>query len=173
MAAGVALMMGLFVYVLATRPPALDQVTPSPLLGEAAPMVSGPSVTPASFESLSGWRGRWVLVNFFATWCVPCQHEHPELIAFMARHQHAGDVGLVMVIYDDQVSKVQGFFRDRGGDWPAVADPDGRVALNYGVSGVPETYVVNPAGVIVAKLVGGVTAAGLDRLLASAQSSAG
>ncbi len=171
LAAGVAIVMALFVYVLATRPAALDQQAQSPLLGQQAPALAGASATPAPFASLDGWRGRWVLVNFFATWCIPCQHEHPELIAFMQRHRQAGDVGLVMVIYNDQVSKVQSFFRTQGGDWPAVPDPDGRVALDYGVSGVPETYLVDPSGVIVSKIVGGVTADGLDRLLLRAKGS--
>jgi cytochrome c biogenesis protein CcmG/thiol:disulfide interchange protein DsbE len=161
----VGVLASLLVGVLATRPSVLDRQTRTPLLGHAAPPIAGDSVTEAPFASLSAWRGRWVIVNFFATWCVPCRREHPELIRFTQSHQAAADVGLVMVIYADTPSEVQSFFRTSGGDWPAVADPGGRVALDYGVSGVPETYVIDPIGTMVAKIVGGITADGLDRLL--------
>ena len=61
-----------------------------------------------------------------------------------------------MVIYDDNAPDVQGFLRREGGSWPAVPDPGGRVALDYGVSGIPETFLIDPRGVIVGKITGGL-----------------
>jgi cytochrome c biogenesis protein CcmG/thiol:disulfide interchange protein DsbE len=162
-----ALLVGLVV-VLATRPSALDKQSESPLLGKPAPDISGTSVISGQAVSLVGLRGRWVVVNFFATWCIPCRQEHPEFVKFAQRHL-SGDAQVLMVIYDDSADKVRAWFRAKGGDWPVVADPGGRVALDFGVSGVPETYLVDPNGFLVSKTVGGVTADGLDRLLGRAR----
>ena len=104
-------------------------------------------------------------VNFFATWCVPCRREHPELVRFQERHQAVGDVEVVGVVYDDSVDAVRQFKAERGGRWPMLSDPGGKVALDFGVSGVPESFLIGPDGVIVAKLVGGVRADDLDLLL--------
>jgi cytochrome c biogenesis protein CcmG/thiol:disulfide interchange protein DsbE len=109
----------------------------------------------------------------FATWCRPCVQEHPQLVAFDEAHRETGDVELVSVLFDDRPSTARAFFEDRGGEWPVVVDGDGRIATDYGVSGVPETYVVAPDGRVVAKLIGGVTSDGLDRVIAEAGGSGG
>ena len=161
-ALAIAVIAALLIAVLATGTPALDRQSKSPLIGRLAPIVIGRSVTATSFSSLDVWRGHWVLVNFFATWCVPCRKEHPQFQLFTARHS---DARLVMVIYNGDAAKVEEFFRSEGGDWPAVPDPGGRISVDYGVIAVPETYLIDPNGVVVTKIVGGATADGLDRLL--------
>ena len=105
------------------------------------------------------------LGELFATWCVPCRQEQPQFVQFMHRHQRRGDVTLVMVIFDDDTAKAQSFLRQHGGTWPAVGDTDGLLALSYGVTGVPETYLIDPRGIVTTKLVGGITADGLNRFL--------
>lgn len=168
-ALAVGLIAAVLVTVLAGRHSAANQEVRSTLIGHPAPPVAGPSVTPYSFSSLSELRGRWALVNFFATWCVPCQQEQPHLAAFAAEHRGSGDVQLVMVVYNDSIGNVRAFLRTRGGIWPAVEDPTGQTALSYGVAGIPETYLVDPNGIIVAKIVGASTTAGLDGLVAKAK----
>ena len=165
---GVGAIAVLLIVVLAKAPPAANVEVRSPLLGHPAPPVAGPSVTPYSFTSLGALRGRWVLVNFFATWCVACRQEQPQLARFAADHR-GGNVALVMVVYDDTAANARRFLADRGGKWPAVLDPGGQVALNYGVGQIPDTYLIDPNGIVVAKVAGGSTAAGLDRLLALAE----
>lgn len=168
-ALGVGLVVAALVGVLATRPPAADVVAPSPIVGQPAPEVSGPGLDGARVR-LSDLRGRWVVVNFFATWCVPCVREHPELVRFARRHA-GGGASVLAVVYDDEASAVAEFFRRRGGEWPVVDDPGAKV--DFGVRGVPESFVVDPAGVVRTRLVGGVTAAGLDALLRRAGWGAG
>jgi cytochrome c biogenesis protein CcmG, thiol:disulfide interchange protein DsbE len=164
----IGLVAALLVGVLATRDAALTRQVDSPLLGRPAPVVAGTTLQGRRF-SLAGERGRWVLVNFFATWCVPCRDEHPELARFAERHRDAADAGVVSVVYSDERGRVRSFFREEGGDWPVVDDPDGRVALDWGVGKVPESYLVDPRGVVVAKIVGGVEEPGLERILATAR----
>jgi cytochrome c biogenesis protein CcmG/thiol:disulfide interchange protein DsbE len=169
----VAVVLVAFIVVLATREPATDRTAESPLVGHVAPALAGPQIAPASAGDrpydLDLQRGQWVVVNFFATWCVPCRVEHPELIDFAARHEAAADASVVSVVFDDRADEVVDFFQENGGEWPVV-DGEG-VILDWAVSAVPESFLVSPDGVVVAKIVGGVTADGLDDLLAEVQGS--
>ncbi|HLM62816.1 MAG TPA: TlpA disulfide reductase family protein [Acidimicrobiales bacterium] len=160
-----------FVAVLATREPAADREAASPIVGKAAPALAGETLDGGSFD-IDDHQGRWVVVNFFATWCTPCRQEHPQLVAFDEAHARTGDAEVVSVLYSDQASTARDYFADNGGEWPVVIDPDGQVALDYGLVKVPETYVVAPNGVVVAKLIGGVTREGLDQVIAEAKGTA-
>jgi len=154
--------------VLASRPPAATRTVRSQLFGKRAPEITGPTIEGTRIR-LSDYRGRWVLVNFFATWCVPCRQEHPDLITFRERHQAIGDAEVLGVIYSDSIEAVRQFRAEHGGGWPMVADPDGRIALEFGVAGVPESFLISPDGTVVSKVVGGVRAADLENLLARAK----
>jgi cytochrome c biogenesis protein CcmG/thiol:disulfide interchange protein DsbE len=166
-AAGVAL--ALFVVVLATREPATNRAVDSPLLGKPAPELAGDSVLDGDTFDLRDEEGRWVLVNFFATWCEPCRKEHPELVRFSQDHRVADDARVVSVVFEDQADDVERWFRDNGGDWPVVDSPDGSIVVDWSVSGVPESYLVDPSGGVRAKIVGGVDAEKLDELLRRVQ----
>jgi cytochrome c biogenesis protein CcmG/thiol:disulfide interchange protein DsbE len=163
-AAAVATVVLLLVVVLTRSEPATDRVTASPLVGRAAPPIVATDLDGDAFD-LTSLRGRWVVLNFFATWCAPCRQEHPELLSFSRRHAQAGDATVVSVVYDDDRDAVAAYFEENGGDWPVVAGDAGRIALDYGVAGVPESYLVDPNGFIAAKITGGVTGLGLDELL--------
>jgi cytochrome c biogenesis protein CcmG, thiol:disulfide interchange protein DsbE len=167
----IAVVLIAFVVILATRDPASDRQVESPLLGQPAPRIEGTTIEGRPFDS-SAYDGRWLLVNFFATWCVPCVQEHPELIAF-DRGQSEVDgtqTNVVSVVFSDEEAAVQRFFERNGGDWPVVLTDDAVVA-QWGVAGVPESYLVDPGGTVRAKLVGGVTAAGLDQLVAEVEAA--
>ncbi len=150
------------VAVMATRPAAQDVGRASPLVGKQGPPIAGTTIDNTNAQ-LADYAGKWVLVNFFATWCVPCRTEHPELVRFAS--QHGSDVQVLSVIFDDNASTVRSFRSQHGGGWPMVTDPGGRISVSYGVRGLPESYLIDPAGVVVAKLVGGVTAEKLNRVL--------
>jgi cytochrome c biogenesis protein CcmG/thiol:disulfide interchange protein DsbE len=164
----VAVPVALFIAVLATREPAATRAVRSPLLGKPAPPIESTTVDgqPAGLTQL---RGKWVVVNFFATWCVPCRQEHPDLVSFSQAHAATGDATVLGVVYSDNTQAVQEFRAKEGGTWPMLTDPKGRIALDYGVSGVPESYLISPDGVVAAKLIGGVKADALDQLLNQAK----
>lgn len=160
----VALVLGLLVAVLAGSDPAVNRKTKSPLLGQPAPDIRGTLVKTGSQYSLAFRPGRWTVVNFFASWCRECVDEHPELIKFSQSHTPT-EVELVSVLFDDKTADAAKFFNDRGGDWPVVID-DGTVSTDYGVSAVPETFLIAPNGIVVVKFVGRVSAVGLDQVMA-------
>jgi cytochrome c biogenesis protein CcmG/thiol:disulfide interchange protein DsbE len=156
-----ALLLAGFVIVLATREPATNRKASSPIVGKVAPALSGETLDGGTFD-IDDHPGRWVVVNFFATWCVPCRTEHPQLDAFDRAHRDQGDAVLVSVLYDDSSEDAAEYFAENGGDWPVVLD-NGSISVGYGVSGVPETYLVAPDGRVFVKLIGGVTAEGIER----------
>ena len=160
----VALAAALLVAVLATRDSAFERNASSPILGGLAPPVVGVTAAGESFD-LDDWRGRWVIVNFFQSTCVPCVMEHPELVAFDERHSAAGDARIVSVVFDDTVENVREFFAAHGGDWPVLVAGASEAAVAYGVTGVPESYLVAPSGAVVWKQLGGVTADGIDDVI--------
>lgn len=166
-AVAVGLVIALLVGVLATRKSAEAHLADSPLLGHPAPELRATAIDgrPVDIESL---RGKWVVVNFFATWCVPCQQEHPELVRFSLRHSRAGDAQVIGVVFDDSVRRVRSYLREKGGDWPVVDDPNATVALDWGVRGPPESYLVDPQGFVRAKVISSVTSALLEDLLTRA-----
>lgn len=163
----IGVVLALLIVVLGTRKAAVDRTETSPLLGKAAPALKGTTLTGQQFDL--GRQSTWVLVNFFASWCIPCRQEHPELRAFQTEHAAKGDVNLVSVVFGDEAADVRSFFKDNGGDWPVVLDSQGSIALDYGVAKVPETYLVAPDGTVVYKIASGVTRAGLDRLITEAE----
>jgi len=165
-AAAVGVVVALFIGVLATRDPAYTRVAPSRLIGRAAPDVSGPTVAGERF-TLSAQSGKYVLVNFFATWCVPCVEEHPHLMRFAERD----DVTVVSVVYQDEREDIERFFAKEGGDWPVVEDANAKV--DWGVRGVPESFLVAPDGVVVNRIIGGIRFTPLVRLLEDVKAARG
>jgi cytochrome c biogenesis protein CcmG, thiol:disulfide interchange protein DsbE len=159
-----ALLVIALIAVLAGRPAAGERQSRSPLVGQVAPAVSGTTLDGGTVD-IDRYRGRWLLVNFFATWCIPCIEEHPELVEFDRRHRGAADAAVLSVVIETPEDEARAFFERHGGDWPVVLDPEGRTSLHYGMVKVPETFLVAPSGVVVERLVGGVTADGLDRVI--------
>ena len=164
-----AVMLGL-VALLATRDASRNTAAASPLISKPAPEVIAPDLDGTTVR-LSQYRGRYVVLNFFASWCVPCAREHDDLQRFTTRHgaSGTGDAQVVSVLFDDEPADARAFFAERGGDWPVLTDPRGKVALDFGVRGPPESFLVDPEGVVVARIVGEVTEAGLDRLISQVE----
>lgn len=137
---------------------------PSPLVGKPAPAFVLPQLAEQEKKfSPEDMKGKVWLLNVWASWCVSCRQEHPLLVE-MARAQVAPIIGLD---YKDQREDGLRWLKQYGNPYDMVAfDADGRVGIDYGVYGVPETYVIDKAGVIRHKHIGPITAEVLkDKLL--------
>lgn len=128
---------------------------PSPLIGKPAPGFSLPQLDDASKRfSPATMKGRVWLLNVWASWCVTCREEHPVLVEFAK----SGGVPVVGLDYKDKVADGQQWLAERGNPYTLTAlDADGRVGIDYGVYGVPETYVIDKTGVIRMKHTGPIT----------------
>ena len=158
-----AALVGVAVVFAAQPSPGAVQAS-SPLLGKKAPPLSGPYLAGAHLQA-SQLKGEWVVVNFFASWCVDCRIEAAALDRFAAQHPQGSGVQMVMVAYADPPQAAAGFLRLNGG-WPAIEDPGGQIALDWGVREPPETFVVAPDDRVVARFIGPVRASQLDSVLA-------
>lgn len=128
---------------------------PSALVGEEAPVASGQTLSGDSL-SLAGLRGEVVVLNFWASWCVPCRAEH-GVLRRVERVYGGDDVQVVGVVYQDGRDAAVRFMERLGGEWPSLVDPGSRIAIDFGVYGVPETYFISPDGTVARKHVGPVT----------------
>jgi cytochrome c biogenesis protein CcmG, thiol:disulfide interchange protein DsbE len=166
----IAVVLALFLVLVAADPPGNDATAESPLIGKPAPAITSGTLDGTTFD-LSRRRGSWVVLNFFNSTCVPCIREHPELVAFHDDQQALGARGaeLYTVVFDDADAPVREFFGDNGGGWPIIRDPDGTIAVAFGMSQVPETWIIAPNGVVAARFIGEVTADGLTDTLTTLQ----
>jgi cytochrome c biogenesis protein CcmG/thiol:disulfide interchange protein DsbE len=136
----------LFIAVLATRKPPADTV--NPMVGRRVPVLAGPTLSGDRLDAET-LRGKWILVNFLASWCVGCVQEHPDLLRWAQAHRD--DVQVLGVAYNDDADHLREFFRVKGGDWPVILPPKGsNPAVDFGVTAVPESFLVRPDGLIVA-----------------------
>ena len=129
---------------------------PSALIDRPAPEFSLPAVADVGTPGLAtaDMRGKVVLLNVFASWCIPCRSEHPILMRL------AGDPRFVVygIDYKDQAADGARFLSEFGNPYKAVgADADGRVGIDWGVYGVPETFVIDREGRIRHKQIGPIT----------------
>ena len=164
-----ALVLAALVLVLATR--STDDNAPSSrLIGQRAPLTVGGTLDGVDFD-LDDRAGEWVVVNFFSTTCQPCVEEHPELVTFADDHAATGDASVVSIAFGDTEANIREFFDRNGGDWPVIVDDASPLSVRYGVLGVPESFMVAPSGVVVARFLGGVTQTDLDAVIERAAAS--
>jgi len=162
-AASVGVVMALLVVMLLTSKNADDQPSASPVLGQSAPALGGAALIGEPFDI--GTNDRWLVVNFFATWCVPCVQEHPQLRLLQEDMAATGQARVVSVVYGDKAEAVKVFFEENGGEWTVLDADDGRTALDWGVAKVPESFLVAPTGIVVERFQGGVVAADVRQLI--------
>ncbi len=129
-------------------------------VGKPAPAFALPSLADGSTVSLEHYRGKIVVLNFWASWCIPCKEENPALTDAWERYRGT-DVVLLGVVFQDSTDAARDYTRRLGNTWPSAIDGDGRVALGYGVFGPPETYFIGADGVIAGRHIGPIDSATL------------
>lgn len=102
---------------------------------------------------LEDYRGKVVVLNFWASWCIPCKQENPALVAVWERYR-TSDLVLIGVLYQDSVESGRDYTARMGNTWPTGVDDNGRTALAYGVFGIPETFFIGTDGVIAGRHIG-------------------
>jgi cytochrome c biogenesis protein CcmG/thiol:disulfide interchange protein DsbE len=167
---GVAVVVIAFAVVLATQvgsDPRSDSNV-SQLLGDPVPDFSVTTLEGAELTQ-QDLAGRAVIVNFWNTWCIPCEQELPALKAFYARHASEPDFVMLGIVRSDTESAARAYAKREGMDWVIAVDPDAVAALAFGTRGQPETYAITPDGVIVASLYAPARVRDLETMLAIAR----
>ncbi len=165
-ALAVAVVVAALFVVLASSDTSGSDKIDSALIGRPAPRVISTTLDDEPFD-LSRRKGSWVVLNFFDPECVPCVQEHPELVTFAADQAGVADGAELYTIIsrrgvDDDV---RAFFVERGGEWPIVRDPLGSINVSFGVSKVPETWIIDPDGVVQIRFGGPVVASDVSAVL--------
>ncbi|HEY6641202.1 DsbE family thiol:disulfide interchange protein [Povalibacter sp.] len=127
------------------------ETLPSPLIGKPAPQFSLPRVgDPTQNVSTADFAGQAYVLNVWATWCVGCRQEHDTLLEIAGR----GEVPIVGLNWKDEMDLAQEWLRRLGNPYVATAfDPEGRVAIDWGVYGAPETFLIDASGKVIYKHV--------------------
>ena len=121
---------------------------PSALEGREAPAFRLANLyDPSDSLSLDDLEDKVVVLNYWASWCIPCISEHPVLVQ-LREHYDPDEVALVGVLFQDAPENGKRFIEELGGEWPLVLDPGSRTAIEYGVYGVPETYFIGADGIV-------------------------
>ena len=121
-------------------------------IGDEVPANSLPALDGSGEGSLSDYRGRWVLLNVWASWCGPCRAESPALQHFYSRHR--SDLVVLGIDTRDLTEDGRGFVREFGLSYPQLRDGDGGYAHDLGTTGVPESFLVAPSGKLAAHFPG-------------------
>ncbi len=144
---------------------------PSALIGTMAPALALPPLEGSNVPALTdaAITGKLTLVNVFASWCVPCRQEHP-MLKELSKDRRLNIVG---INYKDKADNAVRFLGELGNPYAAIGiDPNGRAAIDWGVYGIPETYLVGPDGTILYKKVGPIDVTTYERELIPAIESA-
>lgn len=149
-------------FVLALRPGRDPQVLPSALIDKPAPSFALAGLPGNEGLQLDALKGQVTLVNFFASWCEPCRDEHPVLMRLVKD----GQTALYGIAYKDKPEDAQRFLKQLGDPYRSVGlDESGRTGIDFGVYGVPETYVIDKQGRIRLRHVGPLTEADVAQQL--------
>ncbi|MBI4667559.1 MAG: TlpA family protein disulfide reductase [Nitrospinae bacterium] len=132
--------------------PQAARPAPSPMEGKPAPQFSLTTIDGKPMR-LADYRGKVVFLNIWATWCPPCKQEMPSMQA-LYEHFKGKDFAMLTISIDEKKEDVPPFMKELGLTFPVAVDPEQKVVSQYGITGVPETYIIDKEGVITHHIVG-------------------
>lgn len=143
---------------------------PSPLIGRAVPEFKLPAlagVPQPGFSSADLKTGKVSIVNIFASWCGPCREEHPQLMKLAANEKlKSAGLQIAGLNYKDQPANAKRFLDQLGNPYTHIGtDTPGRASIDWGVYGVPETFIIRGNGTIAYKFIGPISAQALDKVI--------
>lgn len=146
-----------------------DQPLPSTMVGRSAPSLQGVALADLPLATDADLRAPGVkLVNFWASWCQPCRAEHPMLTALQAQ-----GVTVIGMNYKDKPGDALGFLSEMGNPYSKIGvDASGRLGIDWGIYGVPETFVIDGKGKVIARLAGPITETTLAQTIEPAMAEA-
>jgi cytochrome c biogenesis protein CcmG/thiol:disulfide interchange protein DsbE len=159
-----------FLFVLRLQSGGGSSVLPSPLIGQPAPAFTLAAIPGGDRPGLADpelRQGRTTVLNFFASWCGPCRLEHPVLKKLSANEAlKAMGVRLVGINYKDEPGNALSYLASDGNPYAAIgADLNGRVGIDWGSTGVPETFIVRGDGTVAFKYTGPITERALNDIV--------
>ena len=164
LAVAVAAATAVFAGVFATRLSGDSQPADSPLVGAPSPMMTLPLLDGSGEAAIPDPEARVTVINFFASWCLECRVEHPDLLAVAEAFSDSG-VRLIQIAYQDRPDDSIAFMNELGVS-PLIryaSDPGSRAAIAFGVFGIPETYFIGPDGVVTGRITGPADSLSLGR----------
>jgi cytochrome c biogenesis protein CcmG/thiol:disulfide interchange protein DsbE len=132
---------------------------PSVLVGTQSPGFSGPDVESGELISYDQFKGKVIVLNFWASWCYECKVEHEHILRLHQEFKDDPNFVMLGVNYQDEVPDALDYLKQYGSTFRHVRDVKGALAIDYGVYGVPETFVIDQSGVIRYKYVGPIIGA--------------
>ncbi len=150
--AGLLALVVLFYKGLWGDPTALPPV----IISKPAPDITAPALLEAKNISLKAHLGKVVVLNFWASWCLECKEEHRFLLAIQKRFENNPDFVMYGVNYQDQEKLAKEYLQIHGNNFEHMVDEKGKISIDYGVYGVPETFVIDRKGIIRHKQIGPV-----------------
>lgn len=141
-------------------------VLPSALVGQPAPAVDLPALAEGAPRlTLDAFKGQLVAINFFASWCLPCRAEHPVLKELTAEL----GIPVIGIAWKDRPADSRAFLAELGDPYVATGiDENGRTGIDFGITGVPETFLVDGKGIVRYRFAGPLSPEGLRSQLAPA-----
>lgn len=138
---------------------------PPVIIEEPASEIVAPDLYSGEEFRLSEHLGKVVVLNFWASWCLECKLEHKFLLAIQKRFENRADFAMYGVNYQDKARLAKAYLEQHGNNFKHVIDAKGKISIDYGVYGVPETFIIDKEGVIRHKIIGPVLADGYSDLV--------